>query len=101
MIIGVILTIVLLFLVPVVLRIMKVPKYNLYTPANIFSKAGTLVTGLFNLGNVIKQSQQSSQYRGELYDGNVTVPSDANTLQGSQPSDPQTSQPITTNQYNL
>jgi len=67
MIIGVILTIVLLFLVPVVLRVMKVSKYEVYTPSNIFSRAGELVNGLFNLGNVIKQSQESNQYRGDLY----------------------------------
>jgi hypothetical protein len=63
MIIGVILTIVLLFLVPVVLRRMKVPEYNLYTPPKIFGRAGDLVNGLFNLGNVIKQSQTNSEYR--------------------------------------
>jgi hypothetical protein len=67
MIIGVVLTIVLLFLVPVVLRLMKVPKYDIYTPANIFGRAGELVNGLFNLGNVIKQSQENNEYRGNLY----------------------------------
>ena len=68
MIIGVILTIVLLFLVPLVLRVMKVPEYNVYTPVNVFGRAGELVNGLFNLGNVIKQSQQNSQYNGQIYD---------------------------------
>ena len=68
MIIGVILTIVLLFLVPLVLRVMKVPEYNVYTPVNVFGRAGELVNGLFNLGNVIKKSQQNSQYNGQIYD---------------------------------
>lgn len=63
MIIGVILTILLLFMVPVVLRWMNVPQYDVYTPTNIFSRAGELVGGLFNLGNVIKQSQEQSEYR--------------------------------------
>jgi formate hydrogenlyase subunit 3/multisubunit Na+/H+ antiporter MnhD subunit len=90
MIIGVILTIVLLFLIPVVLKRMKVPKYDVYSPTNIFSRAGELITGLFSLGNVIKQSQQNSQYRGELYDGNVD--SSANG---------QIPEPITSNQYSL
>ncbi|MFA7298116.1 MAG: hypothetical protein WC010_00515 [Candidatus Absconditabacterales bacterium] len=89
MIIGVILTIVLLFLVPVVLRVMKVSKYEVYTPSNIFSRAGELVNGLFNLGNVIKQSQESNQYRGDLYydtngSTNTTLP-----------------QPIANDQYSL
>jgi len=87
MIIGVILTIVLLLLVPLVLKRMKVPKYDVYTPTNIFSRAGELVNGLFNLGNVIQKSQQNSQYNGQLYQ-NITPSSD-------------TTQPITNSQYNL
>ncbi len=67
MIIGVILTILLLFMVPVVLRWMNVPQYDVYTPTNIFSRAGELVGGLFNLGNVIKQSQEQSEYRWQPY----------------------------------
>lgn len=43
MIIGVILTILLLFMVPVILRWMKVPKYDMYTPTNIFGRAGELI----------------------------------------------------------
>jgi hypothetical protein len=46
---------------------MKVPEYDVYTPTNIFSRAGELINGLFNLGNVIKQSQQNNEYRGNLY----------------------------------
>ena len=89
MIIGVILTIVLLVLVPVVLRLMKVPKYDVYTPSNIFSRAGELVNGLFNLGNVIKQSQQNNEYRGNLYyDTNGTT-------------DTSLPQPIVNDQYSL
>ncbi len=68
MIIGVILTIVLLFLVPLVLRVMKVPEYNVYTPVNVFGRAGELVNGVFNLGNVIQKSQQNSQYNGQIFD---------------------------------
>ncbi|MEI8008453.1 MAG: hypothetical protein WCI00_03360 [bacterium] len=68
MIIGVILTILLLFLVPLVLRVMKVPEYNVYTPVNVFGRAGELVNGVFNLGNVIQKSQQNSQYNGQIFD---------------------------------
>ena len=89
MIIGVILTIVLLFLVPVVLRLMKVPKYDVYTPSNIFSRAGELVNWLFSLGNVIQQSQQDNEYRGNLY-------YDTNWV-----SDSSLPEPITNDQYSL
>ncbi len=67
MIIGVVLTIVLLFLVPVVLWWMKVPESSTYTPANVFGRSAELVKWAFNLGNFIQQSQKNSEYRGELY----------------------------------
>lgn len=67
MIIGVILTIFLLLLVPTILRWMKVPSYDMYTPSNIFGRAGELVNQLFDLWDIIKQSQQNSQYRGDIY----------------------------------
>lgn len=89
MIIGVILTIFLLFLVPLVLRLMKVPQYNVYTPVNVFGRAGELVNSLFSLGNVIKQSQENSQFRGEMYDNTVNS------------SNSQLPQPIANDSYNL
>lgn len=88
MIIGVILTILLLVMVPLVLRVMKVPKYDVYTPVNVFSRAGELINGLFNLGNIVKQSQESSQYKGQIFD----------TLDSSNSQGPQ---PITNDSYNL
>ena len=89
MIIWVILTILLLFLVPVVLRLMKVPKYDEYTAPKVFGRAGELINGIFNLGNIIQQSQKNSEYRGEFYDGNVNS---SNTL---------LPEPISNDQYNL
>lgn len=80
MIIGVVLTIALLFLIPTVLKWMKVPEYNTYTPKNIFSRAGQLVNLAFGLGDVIKQSQEGSEYRGDMYyklDSSDTSPSEA------------------------
>jgi len=67
MIIGIILTIVLLLLIPTVLKWMKVPKYDIYTPKNVFGRAWELVNLLFDLGNIVKQSQENSQYNGQLY----------------------------------
>ncbi len=92
MIIGVVLTIALLLLVPLTLKWMKVPKYDVYTPVNIFSRAGELVNGLFGLGNFIKQSQLNSQYHAQPYEGTVDASSNVNV---------QTSQPTTNNQYSL
>ncbi|EKD25606.1 MAG: hypothetical protein ACD_80C00012G0022 [uncultured bacterium (gcode 4)] len=88
MIIWVVLTIFLLAIVPVVLKLMKVPEYSSYTAPRIFSRAGELVNWLFNLGNVITQSQQNSQYNGQLY-------------QNIDSSNPQLPQPITNDTYNL
>lgn len=89
MIIGVVLTIILLFLVPVVLRVMKVPEYSVYSPVNIFGRAGELVNRVFNLGNVVKQSQQNNEYRGNLYYNTNGV------------TDTTSPQPITNDQYSL
>ena len=88
MIIGVILTIALLFLIPVVLRFMNVPEYDTYTPSNIFGRAGELVNRTFGLGNVIKESQQNNEYRGNLY-------YDTDGTETSLP------EPITQDQYKL
>ena len=67
MIIGVILTVVLLFLVPTVLRWMNVPDYAIYSPKNIFGKAGDIVNSVFKLGNVVQKSQLNNQYNGNMY----------------------------------
>jgi formate hydrogenlyase subunit 3/multisubunit Na+/H+ antiporter MnhD subunit len=87
MIIGVILTILLLFMVPVILRWMKVPKYDMYTPTNIFGRAGELINWLFNLGDIIKQSQEHSQYNGQMYQ-----PLDTNS---------ETPEPLSNDMYDL
>lgn len=89
MIIGVILTIFLLFLIPVVLRWMKVPQYDIYVPKNVFSRAGELVNKLFNLGDIIKESQQKSQINGQIFDDT------------SSSSDVNLPQPINSDTYNL
>jgi hypothetical protein len=49
MIIGIILTIFLLVMVPVVLKWMKVPAYETYKTTNIFNRVGELVNDAFNL----------------------------------------------------
>jgi len=67
MIIGVILTIVLLFLVPVVLKWMRVPEYDTYTTKNVFNRVWDLIRWVFDLGDIIQKSQENSEYRGDFY----------------------------------
>lgn len=86
MIIGIILTIFLLVMVPVVLKWMKVPAYETYKTTNIFNRVGELVNGVFNLWDIIKQSQEASEYRGDIYykinssDWTQTISADDYTL---------------------
>lgn len=80
MIIGVILTVVLLFSFPFLFKIMSVPDYAKYTPQNILGRAGELINGAFRLWDFIKKSQVDNQYRGNLYyDTNPNSSIDTNT----------------------
>ena len=67
MIIGVLLSVVLLFLVPTVLRAMNVPSYQAYSAKYVFEKVGDIVSYILKLGNVIKESQENNQFRGNPY----------------------------------
>ncbi len=67
MIVGVILTIILLFLIPSVLKRMNVSNSDVYSPKNIFNKAWTVMTTVFDIGNFIKKSQVNNQYNGNMY----------------------------------
>lgn len=67
MIIGVILTVVLLFFVPTVLKWMNVPEYDVYTPSNIFGKAWNILSSIFKLWDIIQESQLNNEYRGNMY----------------------------------
>jgi hypothetical protein len=46
---------------------MNVPNYNVYSPKNIFNRAGTVLGSLFKLGDVVKKSQLNNQYNGNMY----------------------------------
>lgn len=67
MIIGIILTIILLFVFPLIFKWMNVKWYENYSAKNIFNKAWTLIKWASNIGDVIKESQKDMQYRGQLY----------------------------------
>ncbi|MFZ2151209.1 MAG: hypothetical protein WAZ12_02485 [Candidatus Absconditicoccaceae bacterium] len=67
MIIGIIFTIVLMFLFPMIFKWMNVKGYENYSAKNIFNRSGELIKYVFQLGDVIKESQKDMQYRGQLY----------------------------------
>lgn len=78
MIIGLILTFLLLFLVPTILRLMSVPDYKNYSIVKVFRKSSELMWEFFKLGNIIKESQDLNKSRWQLYyDTNSNTP--ANT----------------------
>lgn len=67
MIIGLILTFLLLFLVPTILRFMNVPDYKNYSIIKVFRKSSELMWKIFDVWNIIKESQELNKYRGQPY----------------------------------
>lgn len=61
MIIGVILSLLLLFLVPTVLRAVNVPSYDNYSAKNVFVRVGDVINYILKFGNVVKKSQENNQ----------------------------------------
>jgi formate hydrogenlyase subunit 3/multisubunit Na+/H+ antiporter MnhD subunit len=61
MIIGIILSLLLLFMVPTVLRAMNVPSYESYSAKHVFVRAWDVINYILKLGNVIKKSQENNQ----------------------------------------
>ena len=57
MIIWIFLTAALLFLFPLIFRRIWISDYEKYTAKNIFAKAGTILSSLFELKDVIKDGQ--------------------------------------------
>lgn len=56
MIIGVILTIFLLTIFPVIFKQLKVTGYEIYTAKNVFERAGEIVNKLFQFGQVVRDT---------------------------------------------
>ena len=82
MIIGIIFTIVLMFIFPLIFKWMNVKWYENYSARNIFNRSWELIKYVFTLGDVIQESQKDMQYRGQLYYDTTTdpiTPSDATT----------------------
>jgi uncharacterized membrane protein len=59
MIIGIVLTITLLTIFPLLLRQLQVEGYEVYTARNIFERAGDILEGVINIG---QQSVDNSRY---------------------------------------
>ena len=53
MVIGVIFTLVLLFLFPVLFEKLNIPGYEVFTARNIFAKVGELLSYFFEIGGLV------------------------------------------------
>lgn len=67
MIIWIFLTAALLFLFPLIFKRIWIADYDKYTAKNIFAKAWTILSSLFELKDVIKDSQEMNKYNWQLY----------------------------------
>lgn len=76
MILGLFLTVMLLFASPVLFKFMRLEGAENYKPKAIFTYMGKILTGIGRLGNIIKESQVQNQYNGDMYyDFNSATPS--------------------------
>lgn len=74
MIIWIILTAALLFLFPLIFRRIWIADYEKYTAKNIFAKAGTILSKVFEIKDVIKDGQEIDKYNWQLYYDTNTTP---------------------------
>ncbi len=84
MIIGLFLTIMLLFVGPTILRYSGLQGAENYKVVNIFTTVGKIFRQIGSLGNIIKESQLDNQYRGlPFQDTDVALPSTNNSELGN------------------
>lgn len=67
MIIWIFLTVILLFLFPLIFRWIWLENYERYSAKNIFNKAWQILGGAFELKDIIKESQTQNKYDSQLY----------------------------------
>ena len=67
MIMGIFLSVLLLFMFPLIFKRVGLDNYEEYTAKNIFNKAWELINKTFHLKDIIKDSQKKNQYEGNLY----------------------------------
>ncbi|HRU49969.1 MAG TPA: hypothetical protein P5155_00535 [Candidatus Absconditabacterales bacterium] len=67
MIMGIFLSVFILFMFPLVFKRVGVDNHEEYSAKNIFNKAGTIINKTFKLKDIVKESQKKNQYEGNLY----------------------------------
>jgi len=67
MIIWIILTVALLYLFPLIFKLIGLENYDKYSAKSIFNKAWTILSNVFELKDVIKDSQELNKYNWQLY----------------------------------
>lgn len=67
MIMWLFLSVILLFIFPMIFKWMKLDNYDDYNAKNIFNKAWQILNYVFNLKDLIKESQEQNQYRWQFY----------------------------------
>ena len=67
MIMWIFLTVVLLFLFPLIFRWIWLDNYDKYSAKNIFNKAWEVLSSVFELKDIIRDSQEQSKYNWQLY----------------------------------
>lgn len=67
MIIGIFLTVFLLFFFPLIFKRIGLENYENYSAKNIFNKAWKLLEKTLQIKDIIKDSQEQNQYRDQLY----------------------------------
>lgn len=67
MIMGIFLTVFLLFMFPMVFKWVWLDNYEEYSAKNIFNKAGELLNKTLQIKDIVKESQKENQYRDNLY----------------------------------
>lgn len=67
MIMWIFLTVVLLFMFPLIFKRMWLEDYEEYSAKNIFNKAWELLEKTLQIKDVVKESQEENQYRDQLY----------------------------------
>jgi formate hydrogenlyase subunit 3/multisubunit Na+/H+ antiporter MnhD subunit len=67
MIMGIFLSVFILFMFPLVFKRVWVDNHEEYSAKNIFNKAWTIINKTFKLKDIVKESQKKNQYEGNLY----------------------------------
>lgn len=67
MIMWIFLTVVLLFIFPLIFKWVGLEDYESYSAKNIFNKAWELLEKTLHIKDIVQQSQENNQYRDQLY----------------------------------